>query len=186
MTRMSWKVLVLAVMLTCLAATGGYAQTQSSTQDTSLGDIARHLQTQKAKEPKPVVVMTNDSVTAPKADSNAGTAKKTTDASANPSPASTKGHDAEYFRTQQSKLQDRLDVDKRELNVLQQKYGQNDMQYYPDPQKALTQQYTREDINKLNDQINAKKQQVDDDEKALSDLREQLRREGGDPGWLRD
>jgi hypothetical protein len=69
--------------------------------------------------------------------------------------------------------------------VLQQKSAQNDMQYYPDPNKTLRQEFTRSDINKLNDQAEKKKQEIAADEKALDDLRDQLRREGGDPGWLR-
>ena len=69
--------------------------------------------------------------------------------------------------------------------MLQQKLGQNQMQYYPDPNKSLLQQYSRDDINKLTADIDAKKQQVADDEKAIEDLHDQLRHEGGDPGWLR-
>jgi hypothetical protein len=69
--------------------------------------------------------------------------------------------------------------------VLQQKLSQNDMQYYPDPNKALQQQYSREDIKKLTTDIDAKKDQVAGDEKAIEDLHAQLRQEGGDPGWLR-
>jgi predicted RNase H-like nuclease (RuvC/YqgF family) len=94
-------------------------------------------------------------------------------------------HDEKYFRSRLSKLQDQLDTHKRELEVLQEKLGQNQMQYYPDPNKALHQQYSRDDINKLTADTDAKKQQVADDEKAIEDLRDQLRHEGGDPSWLR-
>ena len=90
-----------------------------------------------------------------------------------------------YRRSRLSKLQDRLDTDKRELDVLQQKLGQNQMQFYNDPNKSLQQEYSRGDINKLTAEIDAKKQQIADDEKAIDDLRDQLRHEGGDPGWLR-
>jgi len=68
---------------------------------------------------------------------------------------------------------------------LQQKLGQNQNQYYADPNKSLLQQYSRNDINKFTDEIDAKKQQVADDENAIDNLRDQLRHEGGDPGWLR-
>jgi SMC interacting uncharacterized protein involved in chromosome segregation len=84
-----------------------------------------------------------------------------------------------------STLQGQLDTHKRELDVLQQKVGQNNMQYYPNPQDSLMQQYTRDDINKLNSDIAAKKKQIDDDQKAIDDLHDQLRQEGGDPAWLR-
>jgi parvulin-like peptidyl-prolyl isomerase len=84
-----------------------------------------------------------------------------------------------------STLQGNLDTHKRELDVLQQKLSQNQVQYYPDPNKTLQQLYSREDINKLTADIDAKKRQISDDEKAIEDLRDQLRRDGGDPAWLR-
>jgi len=59
------------------------------------------------------------------------------------------------------------------------------MQYYNDPSKSLMQQYSREDINKLTSDIDAKKQEIADDNKAIDDLHDQLRHDGGDPGWLR-
>jgi DNA repair exonuclease SbcCD ATPase subunit len=42
------------------------------------------------------------------------------------------------------------------------------------------------DVYSLQDQIAKKKSEIDADQKAIEDLREQLRREGGDPGWLRN
>jgi DNA polymerase sigma len=41
------------------------------------------------------------------------------------------------------------------------------------------------DIYKLQDQIAKKKAEVAADQEAIENLREQLRREGGDAGWLR-
>jgi hypothetical protein len=41
------------------------------------------------------------------------------------------------------------------------------------------------DVYKLQDQIANKKAQIAADQEAIEDLREQLRREGGDAGWLR-
>jgi predicted RNase H-like nuclease (RuvC/YqgF family) len=176
------KILAVATVGVCLACASGYAQERPSTNDTSLGDIARKLKAQKAKERPPVIVVTNDNLTSSAPEPMA---KTTTDAAAPKpsSPAPDRG--APYFRAQQRKLQDQLDTHKRELAVLQQKLGQNQMQYYPDPNKSLQQQYSRTDINKLTADIDAKKQQIADDEKALDDLSEQLRREGGDPSWLR-
>ena len=87
-----------------------------------------------------------------------------------------------------SKLQDRLEIDQRELSVLEQKLGQNQMQYYPDPNKGLLQESgptAMSDIHKLQDQIDKKKAEIAADQEAIDDLREQLRREGGDAGWLR-
>ena len=64
--RIRVKVFVLGFVLVCLVAVSGYAQQKSDTNDTSLGDIARQLKAQKAKEPKPAKVFTNDNLAAPK------------------------------------------------------------------------------------------------------------------------
>ena len=185
--RMSVKAWILGLALVCLAA-GGYAQDQPASSEPSLGDIAKQIKAQKSsKETKPARVMTNDTIAGGEDKPfGAAPAKKPSDENPPQGPANPdKPHDEAYFRSEHGKLQDRLDTHKRELEVLQQKLGQNQEQYYPNPQDSMTQQYTRKDINKLTDDINAKKQQIDNDQKALDDLRDLLRREGGDPGWLR-
>jgi predicted RNase H-like nuclease (RuvC/YqgF family) len=166
-----------------------YGQQKPDPNNASLGDLARQIKAQKAKEPKPAKVFTNDNISAPEDKASGVDVSSKEKGPANSAPEESgehaKPHDAEYFRSQMSTLQGNLDTDKRELNVLQQKLGQNQMQYYNDPNKSLLQQYSREDIDKLTAEIDAKKQKVADDEKAIEDLHEQLRREGGDAGWLR-
>jgi hypothetical protein len=183
------KVFVLGFVLVCLAAASGYAQQKSDATDTSLGDIARQIKAQKAKDHKPVKVITNDNISGPNDDASGFGAnspgKSSVGSSPKPDGESPGGHDEKYYRAHLSTLQDKLDTHKRDLEVLQEKLGQNQMQYYPDPNKALRQEYSRADINKLTDSIDAKKQQIANDEKAIDDLHEQLRHEGGDPSWLR-
>jgi hypothetical protein len=175
-------------VLICLAAAGGYAQQKSDANDASLGDVAREIKAHKTKEPKAAKVITNDDI--PAIEEKAGFGSSSPEKSPTAAPPDTSAvpeppHDKEYFRSHLSTLQGHLDTHKRELAVLQQKLGQNQMQFYPDPNKSLQQQYTRDDINKLTADIEAKKQQIADDEKDIEDLHDQLRREGGDPGWLR-
>jgi hypothetical protein len=181
------RVFVLGFVLVCMAAGSGYAQQQSNASTPSLGDLARQLKAQKAKEPKPVKVFTNDNLpTSKEGVSESGApGKSSADASPGGSKGGAQGHDEKYFRTRMSTLQDQLDTDKRELEVMQQKLGQNQMQYYPDPNKSLQQEYSRGDVNKLTANIDAKKQQIANDEKAIDALRDQLRQEDGDPSWLR-
>jgi len=185
------NILLVGLVSAFMAAGTIYAQEKADPNNTSLGDIARQLRAQKAKEPKPAMVITNDNLPAaqpgesgPSAVSQGKPPSATPPKDKDPEGTS-KAHDEAYFRSSLSKLQDQLDTHKRELNVLQQKLGQNDVQYYPNPQDSLMQQYTREDINKLAADIDAKKKQIADDEKAIENLHEQLRREGGDPSWLR-
>jgi hypothetical protein len=186
--RIRVKDFILGLVLLCLAAVIGYSQQKSDTTDTSLGDIARGLKAQKAKQPKPVKVFTNDNIAGREEDAGIGAtspAKSSTEAPPEISKAPAQGHNEEYYRSRLSELQANLNTHKRELDVLQQKLGQNQVQYYSDPTKTLLQEYSRGDINKLTADIDAKKQQIADDEKAIDDLHDQLRHEGGDPGWLR-
>ena len=183
------KAFILGFALAALAGIG-YAQQTSDRDNPSLGDIARKIRAQKAKESKPVRIITNDDLNNAGGDTSglpvSPNAKKTDDSTAPAKAAPAEVHDEIYYRAKLSTLQGRLDTHKRELQVLQQKLSQNDMQYYPDPNKALQQQYSREDIKKLTTDIDAKKDQVAGDEKAIEDLHAQLRQEGGDPGWLRE
>jgi predicted RNase H-like nuclease (RuvC/YqgF family) len=97
----------------------------------------------------------------------------------------TGAHDEKYFRDRMSELRAKLAKDQADLITLQQKVGQADVQYYADPNKGLQQQYSRSDITKLNEEIQKKQKDIADDEKAIDDLRDELRHEGGEPGWLR-
>jgi predicted RNase H-like nuclease (RuvC/YqgF family) len=190
------KISIFAFVVFCLAPGVGKAQ-KPGTTDTSLGDLARQLRAEKSKETKPAKVFTNDNL--PVASGiNENPSEKSPEKPAGEAGLETKGkgeanpaaeaeavHNEKYYRTRMSELQGKLDLHKRELDVLQQKVNLNQTQYYNDPNKSLQQQYTRSDINQLNQDIAAKKQQIADDEKAIEDLHDQLRREGGDPGWLR-
>jgi hypothetical protein len=152
---------------------------QPSTQEPSLAEKARELKAQQAQQSKPVRVFTNDNIPT-------GSGGITViGESASPSEGSPKEHGEHYFRKTMSELQAKLELDQRQLAVLQQQLNINQLQYYPDPLKTLHQEYSRSDINKLQAEIEAKQQEIKSDEDAISDLRTELQREGGDPGWLR-
>jgi len=76
-----------------------------------------------------------------------------------------------------------LDRAQRELDILQREDNKAQLQYYNDPQKALTEQYTRKDINDKDAKIAAKKKEIDDIKQKISDMEDALRKSGGDPGW---
>ena len=87
------------------------------------------------------------------------------------------------------KLEERLELDQREVTILQQTLGQSQMMYYSDPVQGLLQSSgptARSDINSRQDQIAKKQADVAADQAAIDDLQDELRREGGDPGWLRN
>jgi hypothetical protein len=193
----------------------GIAPAQNSTNSVPLGDLARQLKAQRAKSGEKPKVFTNDdlatlspsgersaaspakssSKTAKEAKSGEKPATKTSgneagkeSAKAPQAETGEQTHGEAYYHEHMSKLQDRLQIDQRELSVLEQKLGQNQMQYYPDPNKGLLQESgptAMSDIHKLQDQIDKKRAEITADQEAIDDLREQLRREGGDAGWLR-
>ncbi len=204
----------IAILALLLGLGAGTARAQNSKSSEPLGDVARQLKAQRAKSPEKARVFTNDDLTKPSvspahsaaspADS-ATTSKETKtseeptkearepeapkeSAKTTPAESDEETHGEKYFRGRMSKLQDQLDLHQRELSVLEQKLGQNQMMYYPDPNKGLLQQSgptAMSDVHKLQDQIVKKKAEVAADQEAIENLREQLRREGGDAGWLR-
>ncbi len=94
-------------------------------------------------------------------------------------------HDEAWYRAQAASIRTQLDLHQRQLSVLEQKLSQNQMQFYDDPNKTLQQEFSRKDISNLSQDLEKKKQEIAADEQALSDLRDQLRREGSPSGWLR-
>jgi polyhydroxyalkanoate synthesis regulator phasin len=183
------------------------AAAQNPASSVPLGDLARQLKAQRAKSQGKSKVFTNDdlatlspppskpSATTQEAKPGEKPAKETSgneiekeSAKATPAKAGEETHGEKYYRDRMSKLQDRLEIDQRELSVLQEKLGQSQMMYYADPNKGLLQRSgptAMSDVYTLQDQIAKKKAEIAADQEAIEDLREQLRREGGDAGWLR-
>jgi DNA repair exonuclease SbcCD ATPase subunit len=168
-------------------------QTQSPPQHDALAEAARKAREQKKNLPKAAKVYDNDNIPrSPGAVSVVGEASKKSEAGA-PSKKSeaatlTKEEKAEkkdeaYWRARFAKARVKLKKDQDELEVLQRELGQLQVQYYPDPMKALQQQYSQADINKQRAKIDAKQKDIQQDQQAISDLEDELRRSGGDPGW---
>lgn len=184
------RLVTVGVILLLISITElGFGQSQAQTTP-SLGDLARQLKSDRAKATqKPRKTFTNDNLPARPAESGLtvaagmGAGEEATSASSTGEPSDV--HDEKYYRTTMSGLRAQKEVHERQLDVLQQKLSQGQFQYYPDPNKQLMQEYSRGDINKLTGEIEKKKQEVAADEKAMEDLRDQLRRESKPPGWVR-
>ena len=205
---MSFKrLLVLATVALAVSGVGQlFAQPQGqSAQVSSLGDLARQQKLQRERAAKkPAREFSNDNLPGRPAagaltvasEMSAEGKEKTgetasTEASqttAEPRAESQPVHDEKYYRESMSKLQARLETHRRQRGVLEQKLSQGSMVYSGDPQKTLEQESTPafySDLNKLRDEIATKKQEIADDERAIDELRDQLRREGAPAGWLR-
>ncbi len=191
------RLTLIAALVLGFAVTAGVAiPAPAQSQQESLGEYARKLRAERKQEgQKPVKVYTNDNI--PRATGIRGSeaSEKSTPSSATESKSEASQakkpsgeHDEAYYRDRMSELRHQKEIHERELAVLQQKLGQNQMQYYPDPNKTLQQTSTPSfdsDINKLRDDIDKKKQEIAQDDQAITDLEAQCRREGCPAGWLR-
>jgi chromosome segregation ATPase len=197
----SWLRVLVGVPTLCLASLPMLAQQQDASQQTTgdpVVDAARKSREDKKAAVKPKKVYTEDDISTKRPDSpdqSASSAPK--DASANaPGGADNaaagapgddkkdaKKDDEASWRKRFKELHAKIADAEKELDILQREGQKSQLQYYPDPQKALSQQYDRKDVNETYAKIAAKKQEVEQLKQSLSDMEEELRKSGGDPGW---
>jgi len=185
----------ILLRLAALTALFGLVALSLPAQDQNTDDVAaaaRRAREQQKNAPKPKKVLTNDDIapatntpaaaadgTAPKSDADKDAAKDK-DQNAQDDPKS-----EAYWRKRFQKTREQLSNAESELDVLQRELNKDQVQYYPDPQTALLQQNNRSDINDKTAQVDAKKKEIDSLKQQLSDMEDDLRKAGGDPGWAR-
>ena len=201
-----WMKLLVFVPALFLAGLAAAAQPQGSSQQTGdpVADAARKAREAKKETPKPKKVYTDDDIkrsapepaaapaAAPVNASEATTAQavgdaaKTTDATKSQAAAQKEDPNGEAaWRKKFQGQRDKIEKVMKELEVLGRELEKAQMEYYPDPQKAMTQQNTRGDVNAITTKIDAKKQELAQLRQGLDDLEDQLRKSGGNPGWAR-
>jgi cell division protein FtsB len=163
-------------------------------QDQSSDDVAaaaRKAREEQKNAPKPKKVITNDDIPPAK---NAEHASDSKDAKAAGQQDAAQAEDKDtdndskseaYWRKRFKKAHDKLGQSEKELDILQRELDKNQLQYYPDPQKALMQGHDRSDINEKTAKIDAKKKEIEALKQQISDMEDDLRKAGGDPGWAR-
>ena len=138
-----------------------FAPPASAQAQESVAEAARRAREQKKEEPKPQKVYTDDDVKRMPDTISTATAttdsapkdadKKTaSDANKNRDAAKDEKGEKNDEATWRGKFKDaynNLAAAEKELDILQRENEKAQVQYYPDPQKALEQQYTRKDIN---------------------------------------
>jgi hypothetical protein len=181
---------------------------QDNTQQNSDGvaDAARKSRDDKKTAAKPKKVFTEDDITprpvtpSPQVQQPAtGTAPNTNPVTGEPVttvPANGQEPDANNTAPQESSeatwrkrfkaARSSLAEAQKQLDILQRDLNKNEVQYYPDPQKAMQEQYSREAIKERKAKIDAKEAEVARLKQALSDLQDSLRKSGGDIGWSRE
>ncbi len=174
-----------------IAALSTSAQNPPAQQsEDPLAAAARKARAEQQAAPKPKKVYTNDDFAsvppAKAADAKTDAAQSDANAKADAdAPAENDPKSEAYWRKRFSKVRDKLATAEKEVQVLQREFDKAEVQYYPDPQKALMQQYDRKDINDKRAKLDAKQKEVESLKKQLSDMEDELRRAGGDPGWAR-
>ena len=184
----------VAVLIVMAGWGAGLALAQESPSSDSLADLARQTKEQRAKSHEKPKVYTNEDLQAlpplPMVTTGAKPGHKAEHPSMKAGPA--KGGEKrgeEYFRDRMGQLEERLELDERELAVFNQKLGEGQTLYYSDSVEGLLQSsgpMALSDVHNLQDRIAAKQAEIDQDQEAIDDLHEELRRAGGDPGWLRN
>jgi hypothetical protein len=206
----TWLKALLTIAALSLASLPVIAQQQqqnNSQQQTgdAVADAARKARQKEKTEPKPKKVYTNDDISTSHPDSSTsgkppaegavnGQAIPDNAAAGTPGAAGTEGAAAEEkkdprkeeeasWRKRFKEIHTKIADAEKELDVLQREGEKAQLQYYSDPQKGLNEQYSRKDVNETNGKIAAKKQEIDQLKQTLSDMEDELRKSGGDPGW---
>jgi chromosome segregation ATPase len=185
----------------CMAGLSTATQQQGSSQQQTgdpVADAARKARETKKDAPKPKKVYTDDDVkkSAPEPEPAAapGAASGTTatavqaagDAAKTGNATKTEDPNGEAaWRKKFQAQRDKIEKAMKELDILGREWEKAQVEYYPDPQKAMTQQNSRADINTINAKVEAKKKELEQLRQGLDDLESQLRKSGGDPGWAR-
>jgi hypothetical protein len=174
-------------------------QGQSQGQE-GVADAARKARAQKKDAPKSKMVIDNDNlgtltgtinVVGEAAPPPADDTKKPADAKAPKSGEAAKGEpgkgeaakDETYWRHKFADAYKKLADDQRELDVTQRESNLKQQQYYADPMATLKQEYTRQDLNDAKAKIDELTAKVAQDKTDISNLEDELRQAGGEPGW---
>ena len=193
--RIWTKGLVLVPVL-CLAGLSVAARPQDANQQTGdpVADAARKARESKKDVPKPKKVWTDDDLkkatpetvsTVGTPTTGTGTATASTGQGAGGGTQAPDPNGEAAWRAKFKDAHDQLAKAEKELDILQRELEKAQLEYYPDPQKAMTQQNTRGDVNEKTAKIEAKKKEIAQMKQGLSDLEDQLRKANGNPGWAR-
>lgn len=170
------------------------SKTQAQAQQKqSLADAARKAREKEKAAPKAPIVFTNDNIPTagggvsvvgaqPEESKEPGKGANSAESKAAPEKSN---NDEATWRKQFADARRKIAQDEQALSIMQRELGELNVQYYPDPTKAMKQSVDRSDIIKKTEEIAAKQKELDADKQALSNLEDQLRAAGGDPGWAR-
>jgi DNA repair exonuclease SbcCD ATPase subunit len=195
--RFWMKAFVIVPALSLVGLSAAAQQQGSSQQQTAdpVADAARKAREMKKDAPKPKKVYTDDDLkkSAPAPDAapssapgtaNSTAAATTVQVAGNPTKADDPNGE-KAWRDRFKEQREKIAKAEKELDILGRELEKAQLEYYPDPQKAMTQQNSRADINDKTAKIEVKKKELEQLKQELDNLEDQLRKSGGDPGWAR-
>lgn len=196
-----WLKALVPLPALCLAALPVLARQQASGQQPTgdpVADAARKAREQQKKEAKPKKVYTEDDLSRGRGGASDQSATSTGQQAPQSTPENAQAtatgeanttadekNDEKKWRKRFGDLRDKITQSEKELDLLQRELDKAEVQYYPDPQKALMEQNDRKEVNQKTAKIEAKKKEIEQLKQRFSDLEDELRKTGGDPGWSR-
>lgn len=193
---MNSKTLIALALGSVMLAAPVYLAAQQDQGQDSVADAARKAQAAKKNAPKAKMTIDNDNldtltgvvnVVGEQPVSPEEQAKKAAEAEKTPKDGApgekSVAKDETYWRQKFAEANKKLADDEHELDITQREYNLKQEQYYADPMASLKQEYTRQDLNDTKAKIDAKTAAVAQDKTDISNLEDDLRKAGGDPGW---
>jgi hypothetical protein len=159
--------------------------TAQQDQQESVADAARKAQAARKAAPPAKMVIDDDSLSTLKGTVNVvgGTPSSDQTKAADNAKTSGPAKDEGYWRGKFASAYRKLADDSKELDITQRERNLNQQQYYTDPNAALKQEYSRKDLNDAKTKIDELTAKVAQDKTDISNLEDELRQAGGEPGW---
>jgi predicted RNase H-like nuclease (RuvC/YqgF family) len=192
------RALLPALCLTALPVLAGQQASGQQPTDDPVADAARKAREQQKKEAKPKKIYTEDDLSRGRGSASDQSATYTGQQAPQGAPENAQAgatgeantaedkNDEKKWRKRFRDLRDRITQSEKDLDLLQRELNKAQVQYYPDPQKALMEQNDRKEINQKTAKIEAKQKEIEQLKQSFSDLEDELRKAGGDPGWSRE
>ena len=182
--------ILLEILLASAIALAGPQAEQQAVAEPSLGQLARQVTAERARQHlSNVPLFTNDNLPSSQ-EGRLGEIGSSGEAGRSQARLLAARQDAvenrklQKLRYDLSQAQQELETHRRELTVLEEELGQNNIQYYSNPNQTLLEEYSRQDINALTQKIYDKKQQITDDQQTADDLQGELKSLEASWGWL--
>ncbi len=183
---MNTKRLITLALGCAMFAAPVYLAAQQDQGQESVADAARKAQAAKKNAPKAKMTIDNDNLGTLKGTISVVGEQPAQTSDQTKAPATTEKESAKgeaYWRQKFADANRKLANDSKELDITQRELNLKQEQYYADPMAALKQEYSRQDINDATAKIDELKARVAQDKTDISNLEDDLRKAGGDPGW---